>query len=111
MTKFEDAPHGVNETFELPIEALVLDLSRCLGARPAAPEVHQMAVSLGTMGQLQNVLVVWFVRCASPLRMKIARGLPRISCAGIAAPSKRRNIFQISMLARIAAKRRFRTSR
>jgi hypothetical protein len=56
---FDDAPHEVNETFDLPIEALIIDTSQCMSGPPTPEHVNQMVLSLATMGQLQNVLVVW----------------------------------------------------
>jgi len=55
----EPPPHEVNEVFDLPIEALIIDPRRNMRGLPTDEAVHQMALSLGAMGQLQNVLVVW----------------------------------------------------
>ncbi len=51
--------HDLHAVFDLPIDDLIIDVSQSVRGRPADDEVIRMARSLGALGQLQNVLVIW----------------------------------------------------
>jgi hypothetical protein len=56
---YEPPPHEVNEVFDLPIEGLIIDVSKNMRRPPTDEEIYEMAISLGAVGQMQNVIVVW----------------------------------------------------